>query len=215
MGEFVFDCLDVRPERYAAAPTLNFRLRIAETTGLSVQAISLRCQIRIQPQRRHYSPSQQERLYDLFGEHSRWGDTLKPFQFVTVPTMVPAFRGSTEIDLPVPCTYDLEVASAQYFHALDDGEIPLLMLFSGTVFARGEDGGLAVEQVPWHKECTYRLPVRVWRELMDTYFPNSAWLRLSRDTVDALGRFKSRNALPTWDDTLVALLKQAGEAEPE
>lgn len=211
MGEFVFDCLDGHAEPYAAFPTLTFRLRIAETTGLAVDTIALRCQIRIQPQRRHYSPEQQERLSDLFGEPSRWGETLKPFQFATVPLMVHAFRGSTEIDVPVPCSYDLEVAAAQYFHALGDGEIPLLMLFSGTVFAAGGDGRLKVEQVPWHKETNYRLPARVWHELMDMYFPNSAWLRLRRDTVDALGRFKSRQAIPTWDETLSALLKQAGE----
>jgi hypothetical protein len=211
MGEFVFDCLDGRAEPYAAMPTLMFRLRIAETTGLAVESIALRCQIRIQPQRRRYSAEQQERLSDLFGEPSRWGETLKPFQFATVPVMVPAFHGSTDLDIPVPCSYDLEVAAGQYFHALDDGEIPLLMLFSGTVFARGTGGGLLAEQVPWHKEATYRLPARVWRELMDMYFPNSAWLRVRRDTVDALGRFKSRRALPTWDETLSALLKQAGE----
>jgi hypothetical protein len=212
VGEFVFDCLDGHAEPYAATPTLIFRLRIAEITGLTVDAIALRCQIRIQPQRRHYSTEQQQRLSDLFGEPSRWGETLKPFQFATVPVMVPAFRGNIDLDLAVPCSYDLEVAAAQYFHALGDGEIPLLMLFSGTVFAT--DGGrLSVEQVPWHKETTYRLPARVWHELMDMYFPNSAWLRLRRDTVDELGRFKSRQALPTWDETISALLKQAGEAQ--
>lgn len=211
MGEFVFDCLDGRAEPYAAMPTLNFRLRIAETTGLAVQSIALRCQIRIQPQRRRYSAAQQERLADLFGEPSRWGETLKPFQFATVPVMVPAFRGSTDVDIPVPCSYDLEVAAGQYFDALDDGEIPLLMLFSGTVFAQGPGGRLAVEQVPWHKEAAFRLPAKAWRELMDMYFPNSGWLRVCRDTVDALGRFKSRRALPTWDEALSALLKQAGE----
>jgi Family of unknown function (DUF6084) len=211
MGEFAFDCLDGRAEPYAALPTLLFRLRIAETTGLAVESIALRCQIRIEPQRRHYSAGQQERLADLFGEPSRWGETLKPFQLATVPVMVPAFRGSVDLDIPVPCSYDLEVAAGQYFHALDDGEVSLLMLFSGTVFAKNADGGLRVEQVPWHKETTYRLPARVWRDLMDMYFPNSGWLRARRDTIDALGRFKSRHALPTWDDTLSALLKQAGE----
>jgi hypothetical protein len=211
VGEFVFDCIDGHAEPYAAMPTLLFRLRIFETTGLAVQSIALRCQIRIQPQRRHYSAAQQERLSDLFGDPSRWGETLKPFQFATVPVMVPAFRGSVDVDVPVACSYDLEVAAGQYFHALEDGEIALLMLFSGTVFAKSPEGGLAVEQVPWHKEATYRLPATAWRELMDMYFPNSAWLRVRRETVDALGRFKSRWALPTWDETLSALLKQAGE----
>ena len=213
MVELVFDCLDVRPQRYAAAPTLDFRLRMSETTGEDVHAIALRCQVRVEPQRRRYSPAEGERLHDMFGDRSRWGETLKPFQFVSTTAMVPSFRGSIEIDLPVPCTYDLEVASGQYFHALDDGEVPLLLLFSGTVFAKGEAGRLAVAQVPWHKECAYRMPVRVWRDLMDMYFPHTGWVRLHRDTLGALGRFKSRRALPTWDDTMAALLEQAGEAD--
>ncbi|MGH3344277.1 MAG: DUF6084 family protein [Carbonactinosporaceae bacterium] len=212
MSELVFDCFDARPQRYAASPTLTFRLRVSETTGQHIHMIALRCQIRVEPAKRRYSAAEADRLRDLFGATSRWGDTLKPFQFVTVPAMVPGFRGSTELELAVPCTYDLEVAAGQYFHALDDGEIPLLLLFSGTVFTKGP-AGLAVEPVPWHKECGYRLPARTWRELMDLYFPNSAWLRLRRETVDALARFKSRHVIPTWDDTFEALLERAGEEE--
>lgn len=212
MTELVFDCLDARPERYAAAPTLVFRLRLAETSGQRVHAIALRCQLRIEPQRRRYRDDDAERLFDLFGEPSRWGETLRPLQFATVAQMVPGFSGSLEVDLPVACSYDLEVAAGRYFHALRDGEVPLLLLFSGTVFV-DRPGGFAVEQVPWHKEASYRLPVAVWREMMDRYFPNSGWLRLRRETLDALQRFKSRQALPTWDHAVEALLKQAGEGE--
>jgi hypothetical protein len=212
MSELAFDCLGARAERYAAAPTLVLRLRLAETSGQRVHAIALRCQLRIEPQRRRYSDEEAERLLDLFGEPHRWGDTLKPLQFATVSQMVPGFSGSLELDLPVPCTYDLEVAATRYFHALRDGEIPLLLLFSGTVFLQ-RPGGFAVEQVPWHKEASYRLPVAVWREMMDRYFPNSGWLRVRRETLDALQRFKSRQALPTWDLALEALLKRAGEDE--
>lgn len=210
MSELVFDCVDAQPERYAAAPTLLFKLRIAETSGEVIHAIALRCQIRIEPQRRRYSPPEEERLLDLFGDSPRWGETLKPLQFTNVATMVPGFRGSTEIELPVVCTYDFEVAAAKYFHSLEDGEIPLLLLFSGTVFSKG-DTGFAVHQVPWHKEAPYRLPVRVWRQVMDLYFPNSAWIRVRRDTFDALQLFKSRRGLPMWDDALEALLQQAEE----
>jgi Family of unknown function (DUF6084) len=208
--ELVFECLDARPERYAATPTMVLRLRLSEVTGEPVHAIALRCQIRIEPQLRRYGRQEAERLVDLFGETSRWGDTLKPLQFTNLSVMVGGFTGSTELDLPVPCTYDFEVVASKYLHALDDGEVPLLLLFSGTVFRKGETG-FAVEQVPWHKEASFRLPVRVWREMMDLYFPNSAWIRVRRDTLDALGRYKSRAVLPSWDDALEALLKQAGE----
>jgi hypothetical protein len=201
-----FDCLGARAEPYAVAPTLTFRLRIGETSGVSVYTVALRCQIRIEPQRRRYSPDEAERLVDLFGDASRWSDTVKPMQFTIVSVMVPSFAGVTEVDLPVPCTYDLEIAAARYFHSLDDDEVPLLMLFSGTVLAKA-DGGMVVEPVPWSAECSYRLPVSVWRSMVDQYFPNTGWLRLRRETLDALARHKSRHALPTWDATITSLLE--------
>ena len=213
MTDLVFDCTDARPERYAAVPTLQLKLRISETTGTQVHAIALRCQIRIEPQRRRYSAQEADGLLELFGEPPRWGDTLKPMQFATVSLMVPGFTGSCEVDLPVPCTYDFEVAAAKYLHALGDGEVPLLLLFSGTVFTKGLSG-FSVEQVPWPKEATYRLPVSVWREIMDRFFPGSGWIRIRRDTLDALQRVKAVRALTTWDDVLEALFKEAGEAGP-
>jgi hypothetical protein len=207
-----FACTGARPEPFAAGPSLLFDLRIADDSGRRVHSIALRTQFRIEPRQRPYAPEEQARLVDLFGEPARWGETLKPLQFAHVSMMIPGFQGSTELDLPVPCTYDFEVAAAKYLHALDDGEVPLLLLFSGTVFAKGGDG-MSVEQVPWHKEASYRMPVKVWRELMDLYFPNSAWIRLRRDTVDDLQRFKARAALPTWDQALAVLLERAGEGE--
>jgi hypothetical protein len=125
--------------------------------------------------------------------------------------MVPAFTALTEIDLQLPCTYDLEVASARYLQALDDGTIPLLLLFSGTIFV-AEGSGFAVELVPWSAEASFRMPVSVWQDLVNLHFPGSAWLRCSRETLDELSAFKSRRALPTWDATLAALLAEAGGA---
>lgn len=208
----VFDCIDVAAERYAVAPTLAFRLRIADTGGRGVHGVTLHCQIRVQPRQRHYGDDEAGRLGDLFGEKERWGDTLQPLQFANVSANVPSFHGATEIELKVPCTYDTEVAYARYFHALTGGEIPMVLLFSGTVFHRDESG-FAVEQIPWDSEAEYRLPVAVWRELMDLYFPNSAWLRLHRDTYDELARFKSSRALPTWESAIEALLAQVREGQ--
>jgi hypothetical protein len=214
VSELVFECLGARPERYAAVPIMVLRLRLSEVTGERLHAIALRCQVRIEPHLRRYGPQEAERLADLFGETSRWSDTLKPLQFANLSLMVQGFTGSTEVDLPVPCTYDFEVVAAKYLHALEDGEVPLLLLFSGTVFLRGQTG-FSVQQVPWNKEATFRLPVRVWRETMDLYFPNSAWIRLRRETLDALRAFQARAALPGWDATLEALLERAGEPGPQ
>jgi Family of unknown function (DUF6084) len=205
MTELVFDWTGARAERFAVVPSLTLCLKISETGGQPVDAIALRCQIRIEPHRRRYSEAEAQRLHDLFGDTSRWADTLKPLQFTTVSVMVPGFTGSTSLDLPVPFTYDLEIASTRYFSSLDSGHVPLLLLFSGTVFAT-VDGRLQVQQVPWSKEVSCLLPVSVWREAVDAHFPDRAWVTMSRQTLDELTRFKTRHALPTWDATLRALL---------
>jgi hypothetical protein len=213
MADLTFDCLGVRSDPYAASPTLVFRLRVAETGGLPVNAVALRCQLRIEPRRRTYSEAETPLLADLFGGPARWGDTLKPLRFAAVAVMVPGFTGATEIDLPVPCSYDLEVAAGKYFAALDDGEIPLLLLFSGTVFVRTPTG-FTVDQVPWTSETPQRVPIAVWREAIDRFFPDSGWLRLRRDTLAGLQRYKADKALPGWDDVLADLLERATEVRP-
>jgi hypothetical protein len=210
MSQLSFEVLGARAEPYAAVPTIAFTLRVGEASGQPIHTIALRCQIQIEPRRRPYSPAEEARLLELFGEPKRWGDTLKTLLWTQAPLMVPGFAGSTQIALPVACTYDFEVTAAKYFQALDDGEIPLLFLFSGTVFAKN-GAGVSVEPVPWEKEAPFRLPVRVWREVMDLYFPGSAWIRLRRETFDALHHFKARRVLPTWDDAVEALLEAAGE----
>jgi hypothetical protein len=210
MAELSFDCTGVRPDKYALVPQMNLTLRISETTGQRVETIALRCQIRIEPARRRYNAVEEQRLNDLFGDTGRWADTLKPFQFITLTAMVPGFTGSTEIDLPVPFSYDLEVASARYFTSLESGEIPLLLLFSGTVFAV-TDGRISVQLVPWSKEAPCRIPVATWREAIDVHFPNAAWIKMSNQTLDDLQRFKNRRALTTWDATLEALLAAAAD----
>jgi hypothetical protein len=213
VAELTFGCTGATAERYAATPTLAFTLTITESSGVRVHAIALRCQIRLEPFRRRYSDDEARRLHDLFGDRERWAETVKPIQLATVTTMVPSFTAVTEVGLKVPCTYDLEVASARYLRGLDDGTVPMLMLFSGTVFI--ENGpGYSVELVPWSSEASYRMPVSVWQDLVDEHFPGSAWLRCGRETLDELSDFKARHALPTWDATLRALLARAKENRP-
>jgi Family of unknown function (DUF6084) len=208
MAELTFGCTGAHAVRYAATPTLSFSLNITERTGVRVHAIALRCQIRIEPHRRRYSAAEAQRLNDLFGDTARWAETVKPIQLAMVTAMVPGFTSLTEIELPVPCTYDLEVASGRYLQGLDDGTIPLLLLFSGTVFIAQGDS-FSVELIPWSSEASYRMPVSVWQDVVNEHFPGSAWLRCSRETLDELSAFKASRALPTWDATLSALLAAA------
>jgi hypothetical protein len=208
MTDLRFQVVGARAEPYAAVPTLVFALRIEEATGQAIQAIALRCQIQIEPNRRPHSRREQERLLETFGRPGRWAETVKPFLWTHASLMVPGFTGATTVDLPMTCTYDFEVTAAKYFAALDDSLIPLCLLFSGTIFTAGTPGGqgFRVERVPWEKEAAFKLPVVLWREVMDRYFPGGGWIRLQRESLDALQRFKAERALPTWDDAVAALL---------
>jgi hypothetical protein len=204
-----FAVLGANPDLASASPAISLQLRITETTGTPVQAVALRTQVRIQPLRRRYDDSEAEALRDLFGERARWGSTLKPMQLAFANQVVPGFIGSTDVELALPCSYDFDVAANKYLYALDSGEIPLLLLFSGTVFTSGPNG-FNVTPVAWDKEATFRLPVEVWRTTMQLHFPGSAWLRLSADTFDALHRYRIREQLLDWDDVVTRLLKEAG-----
>lgn len=214
MTELSFAVLDVTPEPYAASPTLIARLRVEETTGATVHALALRAQVRLEPHRRRYSEAEEAGLLDLFGSRDRWGSTLKPFLWLQCTTLVPGFTGASEVDLPIPCTYDFEVAASKYLHALGDGTVPLLLLFSGTVFTTGTDtrggGGFAVEQVPWDREASYEMPVQVWRDLVGMHFPGSGWLRLGHETLASLLRYKAAHGLTGLDAAVTELLTTAG-----
>jgi hypothetical protein len=200
------------PVLYSASPLLIFKLRIeAEDDATSIPAVALRCQIRIEPTRRRYTPPAQERLLDLFGEPERWGQTLRSMLWTHTSLVVPQFTGSTVVDLPVPCTFDFNVAATKYFYALEDGEVPLCLLFSGTIFYVNDEGFLQVSQISWEKEANYRLPVQVWEEMMAHYYPNSAWLCLNQDVFDRLYQYKSHRGLPSWEQALTTLLDASEE----
>jgi uncharacterized protein DUF6084 len=186
---------------HSAVPTLRFGLRVASDE--EVRALSLGVQLRIAATRRTYSDAEEEALRELFGSPEQWGRSLQSVHWTNLAVQVPAFSGSTLVDLLVTCTYDLEVTAAKYLSGLDHGEVPLEFLFGGTLFY-GDP--LQVRPVPWSAEAEYRLPVTVWREMMDRFFPNSAWLRLDRKTFDRLHAYKARNAHLSWDETFEALL---------
>lgn len=210
MTQLRFTVLDIVAEPYAATPMLTVRVRIQETTGEPVHAAALRCQVRIEPQRRGYGDAEEALLLDIFGRRPQWSNTVRPFLWAYCSALVQGFTDETEIGLPLACSYDFEVSASKYLHALRDGEVPLVFLFNGTVFSRGETG-FAVHQLPWDAEAAYRMPVAVWRELMDQHFPNSAWLRLGRDSFESLQHYRTAHALLDWDETVAMLLKTASE----
>jgi hypothetical protein len=200
-----FGCDDVLADRYAASPTVLLRMRARDGSGLRVHALALRCQVRVEPVRRSYSDAEAARVVDLFGERPRWGSTMQPLQLAFLSHVLPGFTGECAFDLALPVSYDVEVAAHKYLAALEDGDVPLLLLFSGQVFT-GTAGAIAVQPVPWHKETTVRLPVAVWREAVDTHFPGQAWLRVRRETFDRLSTYRGRHGLTSFDEALDRLL---------
>jgi hypothetical protein len=202
-----FQVYEAEPEAYAMSPLLKFKLGISNADPEEpVHTIALRCQIQVETTRRRYSAEEQERLLDLFGDPSRWAQTLRTMLWTHTSVVVSPFTGETIVDLPVPCTFDFNVAATKYFAGLETGEIPLVLQFSGTIFYAGESETLQIAQIPWSKETHYRLPVRVWHEMMNHYYPNSAWLRLRRDVFDRLHRYKMRKGIPTWEQTIETIL---------
>jgi Family of unknown function (DUF6084) len=219
MPELSFRIEGAEPAAHSVAPLLMFKLLVGQTARQGrlapIHAVLLRCQIRIEPAKRRYEGLEQERLRDLFDAPDRWGQTLRPMLWTHTSVTLPPFTENVQADLPVPCTFDFNVAATKYFHSLDHGEVPLTLLFSGTIFHEVENTGLQVAQIPWDREATFRLPVRVWKEMMACYYPNSAWLNLRLDVFDRLSAYKSLRGLPTWEQALESLLaNDAKRGEP-
>jgi Family of unknown function (DUF6084) len=192
---------------FAIAPTLAFKLRIDNANaGQALHSVALRCQIQIDVTRRRYTPGEQAGMRDLFGEPERWGQTLRSLLWTHANVVVPSFQGTTLTDLHVPCTFDFNVAATKYFEGLTAGEIPLHFLFSGTVFYAGDDCALQVAPISWEQEAKFKLPLKVWREMMDSYYPNTVWLNLRRDAFDRLSQYKMQHGIPSWEEAIERML---------
>jgi hypothetical protein len=202
-----FTVLGARPVRYAAAPMLALDLQIAEQSGRPVYMVALTINLMIEPARRSYDAETHERLVELFGTPERWAVTTRSLVWSALD--VPAFTGSTTVMVPIACHYDLELAAAKYLHSLPDGEAPLALHFNGMIYYPGADGGLQMVLVPWTKSIDFRMPVSVWRETVEHYYPNTGWVALRSQTLEDLQREKLERALPTLDACIQELLGEA------
>lgn len=202
-----FAVADVDSVHPAAVPTLRARVTIETDDAAAVRSIVLDVQIQIAARTRAYAPEEQERLLELFGTPDRWGETLHTLPWLRTTVVVPAFTSATSVAVALPCTYDLEVTAARYFAALEHGEVPLEFLFSGSVFYADARGALQTARIGWDQEARYRMPVAVWREMMDRHFAGAAWLRLGRDAFDRLAAFKAAGLYTSWDAAIEALLE--------
>jgi hypothetical protein len=199
--------------QYAAAPLMAFKVRIVNDSRDQIShTVALRAQIQIEASRRKYEATEQSRLSDLFGEPDRWGQTLRSMLWTHASVVVPGFHGNTLADVLVPCTFDFNIAATKFFHGVTQGDLPLCFQFSGTVFYMREDETLQVAPISWDKESKYRLPVKAWKDLMDVYYPSSAWLSLRKDTFEKLQQYKMREGILTWDEALERALNALPEA---
>ncbi len=213
MPDLGFNVISVEPAHRGLTPLLHFKLAITNTPPTeSIQSIMLQAQIQLACPQRAYSGMEKEKLIELFGTPDQWGSTLRNRLWTHASTVVRTFSDRSEAILPVPCTFDLNVATAKYFYALEGGEVPLLFLFSGTIFYTGDDGRLQVSQVSWNSECAYRIPITQWQELMDYHYPNSAWISLDRETFDRLYEFKRGANVTSWEGAIGRLLDSQPKA---
>jgi Family of unknown function (DUF6084) len=214
MTDLSFQVQGVEVVSHSVAPLLSFKVRVTEANlSCSIHTVALRCQIQLEVTRRRYSPIDQQRLLDLFGEPGRWSQTLRNLLWTHANVIVPSFTGSTVADIPVPCSFDFNVAATKYFDGLTDGDIPVCMQFSGTVFYPNAQGALQVAPIPWDKEARFRLPIKTWRDMMEIYYPNSAWLCLHKDAFDRLQQYKMKNGIPTWEELIDKILPSQDEDE--
>jgi hypothetical protein len=210
MPGLTFSITGAKASPYAAVPTIGFDLHVA--SPVAIESVALRCQIMIQASRRGYKAPEREKLRDLFGEPDRWSQTIKPFLWTHATASIPVFSGTLTSVLTVPCTFDFNVAATKYFHAIQAGTLPLAFQFSGTIFYKTPEGALQIDQIDWGREATFLLPASVWTEMMDHYYPDSAWLRLGRSAFERLDDYKRRQGLATWEQAIERLLPLSKEA---
>jgi hypothetical protein len=212
MPDPTFEIISVEPAERGVAPLLHFELEITNTPAHeTVQSVMLETQIRLEAAKRAYNEAEREKLFELFGMPKDWGRSLNSRKWTHVSAAIPSFSGQTRVTLPVQCTYDLNVASAKYLYALEEGIVPLIFLFSGTIFYQTATGRMQVQPISWNKECTYRMPVSAWKEMMEEHYPKSAWLYLEREVFERLYAHRRENGLVTWEQTIENLLPETDD----
>jgi Family of unknown function (DUF6084) len=213
MPELAFRVQGAKTVYPAVAPTIALHIEISnKPPDEAIQTVILNCQIQIEATRRSYARAEQDKLRDLFAEPERWGQTLRPLLWTNLTTNVPGFTGSVGINLAIPCTFDLDVTAAKFFHAVESGIVPITLLFSGTIFYYAAGDLLQAAPIPWDSEARFNLPVKIWKESIDLHHPNTAWLGLRRDNFERLYDFKVRHGLATFDEAIEMMLANSREA---
>lgn len=142
---------------------VSLALRISNGEQEQVHSIALTVQLQIEPARRRYSDAEKRALTDLFGEPARWGTTVRPLFWTTINAAVPGFAGTTCFDLRIPYDFASDIAAAKYFRAIEQGDVPITLLFSGRLHYLSA-GSLLMAPISWSQEATCRIPEQVWKQ---------------------------------------------------
>ena len=205
-----FTVVGARPDEHAASPTVVFSLRVEEPSEREIYMIALSVRILVDPAGRGYDEEAREALSDLFGPAEQMAGSMQSMVWGQVAVLTPSFTGETTFDVPVPCTYDLEVATAKYFASLPDGVAPLDFHFNGTIYYSGEDDRLQIVHVPWSCTARYRMPIAVWRQAVAARFAQMGWIRLHEQTLARLRRRQAERGAPSFDALVAELLEEDG-----
>src|SRR5581483_10937146 len=125
MPDLQFAVENAEALRFAASPHIVFKLKVSNTGPSRIHTIILKCQAQLDVVRRTYSKNEQQRLGDLFGDPGRWGETLRSMLWSNVNITLPSFEQTIAADLPVPCTFDFNVAATKYFYGIESGDVPV------------------------------------------------------------------------------------------
>lgn len=202
------DVVGARADEYAAAPTVVFSVRVREPSEREIYTIALSTRVLVDPAGRGYDEEAREALFDLFGPAETMVGALQALVWAQATVVTPSFTGEVTVDVPMPCTYDLEVSTAKYFASLPDGIAPLDFHFNGTIFYSGEHDRLQIAHVPWACTARYRMPVAVWRQAVAARFAQTGWIRLHDETLDRLRRRQTERAAPSFDALVSQLLEE-------
>jgi hypothetical protein len=166
--DFEFLVESVQTGSLLAQPAIAVRLQVkVRPAELLIHTLALRYQVLIEAARRRYSPTEQVALFDLFGPPDQWHRSLRGIAWHRGACQVEEFAGEAKAEVLIPCDTDPQSAVTKYFRALEDGEVPLSLLFSGAAFCEAADRPYNRVPIPWDKQATFRLPVSTGREALE------------------------------------------------
>jgi hypothetical protein len=201
----------MQPAPFSASPQVMLQLGVRAPEGQRIESVLLRTMLRIEAGARNHAPEEELRLRELFGDTSLWGRSSRSLMWAQLTSVINPFEGSTQVELFVPCSFDLAVIASKYLHALEPSEVPIKAQFSGTIFYAAANG-LQAAPIPWTSEASYRMPVQVFRAAIDEHFPDSGVVAVRRELWARLERYRVDHGLASWDAALERLLAEQPQA---